>query len=267
MKILIQNSKDERVIGLGQSIKNHEILTFDSNIAVYNLIENFSPNIIIFEENNDLKDSDIEYARQDYPNVKFVLIRDEPHKTIRKIKEELFDFIFDKSSELPEDMEHLSNGKRRKLKYLVNEELVCGGEYKEEYETDFLLFTDYLDCPQGMEQSHKDFLDHLNWIGDKYRLKIYGPIKVNSPYYLGNPDKNEYKNMLASCKCLLMYTKIWVESAYINGKSPLIFTNNFINDAKEIYDCDFPPVFRPIPPRKYKKYSELAQEFLGALYE
>ena len=45
MKILIQKSKDERVIGLGQSIKNHEILTFDSSIAVYNLIENFSPNI------------------------------------------------------------------------------------------------------------------------------------------------------------------------------------------------------------------------------
>ena len=36
-----------------------------------------------------------------------------------------------------------------------------------------------------------------------------------------------------------MYTNIWVESAYINGKLPLIFTNNFIDEVKEVYDCDF----------------------------
>lgn len=269
MKILIQNSKDERVIGLGQSIKEHQVNTFDPKIPVYHLIENFSPDIIIFEENNDLKDSDIEYARQDYPNIKFVLIRDEPHETIRNIKEELFDFIFHKSSDLPDEIEHVSNIKRRKLKHLINEELVCGGEYKQEYETDFLLFTDYLDCPQGMEREYKRFLDHLNWLGDMHRLKIYGPIKIDSPYYLGNANKDDYKNIIASSKCILMYTNIWVESAYINGKLPLIFTNNFIDEVKEVYDCDFTiqEDWRPMPPKKYKKYSELAQEFLGVLYE
>jgi hypothetical protein len=217
MKILIQNSQDERVIGLGQSIKNHEILTFDPNIAVYNLIQNFNPDIIVFEEDDNLKDSDIEYAKHDYPDIKFVLIRDEPHQRIRNIKEELFDFIFDKSSDLPEDMER--NPHRRKLKYLINQDLVCNGHYKNEYDSEFVLFTDHL------ESEDREFMDCLNWLGDTYKLKIYGPIKVNSPYYLGNPNKDEYKDIIASSKCIVMYTNVWFDSAYANSKVPIIFSN------------------------------------------
>lgn len=260
MKILIQNSQDERVIGLGQSIKNHEVLTFNANIAVYRLIEETKPNVIIFEEDNNLKDSDIEYAKHDYPDIKFVLIRDEPQQTIRNIKEELFDFIFDKSTDLPEAMEHVSGPNRRKLKYLVNEDLVCGGEYKYEYDSEFVLFTDHL------SNQDKQFMDCLNWLGDTYKLKIYGPIKVDSPYYLGNANKDEYKNIIQSSKCVVMYTNVWFDSAYANGKFPIIFSENFINDVKEAYNNDF-----EIPTKQltcnsyYKRYNKLSEYFLGCL--
>jgi hypothetical protein len=260
MKILIQNSQDERVIGLGQSIKNHEILTFDPNIAVYNLIENFNQDIVVFEEGSNLKDTDIEYAKHDYPDIKFVLIKDEPQETIRDIKEELFDFIFDKSTDLPEDMEHVGNPDRRKLKYLVNEDLVCGGEYKYEYDSEFVLFTDHL-----LNQD-KQFMDCLNWLGDTYRLKIYGPIKVDSPYYLGNPNKDEYKNIIASSKCIVMYTNVWFDSAYVNGKIPIIFSENFINDVKENYNNDFEiPIKQRTCNKYYKRYNQLSEYFLGCL--
>lgn len=260
MKILIQNSQDERVIGLGQSIKNHEILTFDPNIAVYNLIQNFNPDIIVFEEDDNLKDSDIEYAKHDYPDIKFVLIRDEPHQRIRNIKEELFDFIFDKSSDLPEDMEHVSNPHRRKLKYLINQDLVCNGHYKNEYDSEFVLFTDHL------ESEDREFMDCLNWLGDTYKLKIYGPIKVNSPYYLGNPNKDEYKDIIASSKCIVMYTNVWFDSAYANSKVPIIFSENFINDVKETYNDDFEiDTNQKTCNKYYKRYNELSEYFLGCL--
>lgn len=277
MKILIQNSKDERVIGLGQAIKKYlqnpemqnfsgEVSTFDKDVKIYPLLQEFNIDVIIFEEDSGFKYGDIEYAREDYPNVKFVLIRNETHEAILKIKEGLFDFIFDKSNELPNSMEHVFNLKRRKLKYLVNEELVCGGEYKEEYETDFLLFTDYLDCPRGMEKSHKDFLDHLNWIGDTYNLKIYGPIKIDSPYYLGDVNKNEYKHIIASCKHMLMYTHIWYESAYINKKKPHLFESDFKEKITNIETGLEDPCLRD-PDLKYKTYIDVAKEFFGELYK
>jgi len=163
---------------------------------------------------------------------------------------------------LPNNMEHVSNLKRRKLKYLINKELVCNGEYKKEYETDFLLFTDHLDCPKGMEQEYKRFLDHLNWIGDTYSLKIYGPIKIDSPYYLGDADKNDYKHIIASSKAMLMHSSIWYESACINGKIPLVFESDFQEKIISIKTDDF---ISPKPDLAYRTYEDLAKEFLGEL--
>jgi len=69
MKILIQNSKDERLIGLGQAIQKYlpsdEVKTFDKEIQLYPLLQEFNPDIIIFEEHEGLKDGDIEYAKQE----------------------------------------------------------------------------------------------------------------------------------------------------------------------------------------------------------
>lgn len=81
-------------------------------------------------------------------------------------------------------------------------------------------------------------LDHL---GHKYDLKIYGPHKINSVFYMGKIVPQEYKDAIASADICLMFNRAMYQNAIMNNTLPLLLDKP-VDELERIIESPIPTI-------------------------
>lgn len=196
MKIFINHSNDSRVFGLTQALNHTDDLALwiPENPPIFDLLENHEADILILDDESIIK-AHINFVKKEYPNIKIVRINGE-----LDLDKKISDAI-DLDISIP---------------YLINEHLHIGGKVEEQFSTDLLIITD------GLPEDEGDVLLRvIDTLGYKYRLKVYGNKTIKSPYYLGMLRQDEYKNVLASTKAMILFKEEWVYPCLANNIVPI----------------------------------------------
>lgn len=203
-KIFFSFVTNQKSIGIVQATeKLYGNVNFFNKQPIFDFLQDNEPNVIFLNE-GDYETNHIIYAKHEYPQVKFVLLK----SSEEKIKNNPFDLVL-----------HLNNKKDRWfIPYLVNENFT-NGKTEEQYSTDILFITDQI---EQSEITNK----WISSLGEKYRLKAYGENKINNPYYLGRVLNQDYKNIFASTKLVLMLNDMWIYTSIVNNKIPIVFNKN-----------------------------------------
>ncbi len=250
MNIFIKHIKHPKILGIINALKetNHNIIQWDNNTDIFNIFEYKNPDIIFISE----KDINlIDYIRYDYPNVKIYLFKNS-----------------NDTYEVDKEINIVDNASDNFIEYLFDEKLYSNGIENHKYKCDFLIISDNI----SNEQNY--ILDICSGIGSNFNTKIYGLNKVNSVYYLGIPERNEYKNIIASCKAMIMFDDEWFYTALFNNKIPLIYDKDPMhhfqfNNYNQLFQmCDYISKSNDVNSNlniKNKTYSYYIKEKLGII--
>ena len=113
------------------------------------------------------------------------------------------------------------------LPYLHSDSIFNGGSQDEMYDCDFLIMTDNMDMENNKIQKI------VKTISATYRVKIYGSKSINIANYLGEPNQNEYKDIINSCKSMILFDDSWINTCFALGKKPIIMSNVDASDCLE----------------------------------
>tara|TARA_R100001163_G_scaffold1295_2_gene1964 strand:+ start:40201 stop:40965 length:765 start_codon:yes stop_codon:yes gene_type:complete len=208
--IFFSSSSHPKIMGVAQGMQGNakESRWFENSLPIFDLLEAEKPDLVFFKD-NDYPLQHIEYAKKDFPNTKFGLFTEleEDH--------EFFDITIN----------ILNENHRNYLPYLANT-YYSGGKKNEIYETDILMISN------NVNLENETLLKWIFSIATKYRMKIYGENKVQCPYYLGNVGIESFKDLIASTKIMIMLNEEWLQTALLNDKVPLLFSNNPSNHCE-----------------------------------
>ena len=219
MSIYIRTSSHPKVVGIAQALEKSvkDVFYWDpEQVKLFDLLEDVKPQAV-FLQDAEVEDGYIKYAKQEYPRTSFVWFRNNIHS---KFDSTGIDLVIDlheggQYDSLSDDKDYLY------LPYLANTIAFSGGTFQKQYETDFLIFSD------GIPDEYKeDIIKWLDALGSKYRIKIYGTEKLSLVYYLGRPMPDAYKDVIASCKAMIMWNDEWFYTTVLNNKIPIIFQQN-----------------------------------------
>lgn len=209
MNIYISHSDNPKIIGLAQSMIGLENPFFWStdNPPIFDLMEgeeDKKPDIM-FLSTKDILKSKISIVKDYHPELKVVWLKEDESKLEKELYESL-DLVIDLVNKDAETF----------LAYLINH-IHINGEKNSLYESDFVIFNDNLDV------NNTKFLQVCDSIGYNFRLKIYGPKQMRSPFYLGLPKPSDYKDIFKSNKAIILFDDRWFYTAIKNETIPLVF--------------------------------------------
>lgn len=205
MSVYITNSSHPKVIGLAQAIEDSGVEAYfwdNGNPSIFDLISKKNPSAV-FLNNKSIIDESHVYAKEEYPDIKFILL-DEYGETN--------DLGFDLVINLVKEKEG-----QWFLDSLANSVQYEGGNYVEEFESDFVVFTDDLD---------ERFVLWIEGLGSTCRLKAYGKKKIPSVYYLGRPAPDEYKDILASTNVVVAFEDNWKMNSIVSDVLPFCYSHD-----------------------------------------
>jgi hypothetical protein len=205
LKVLFYQSKNNKAICLSKSIiQSVKQFALIQNTPIFDCLENYKPDIIFLNE-SDCKLEHIAYAKSDFPETKFVLLKESNNDLDPNIP---FDMVI-----------KLNNEDKNKEFYLDNlaYEKWGGGSESEYFSSDILYISD--DFDGSPETTHL-----LQSIGEKYKLKIFGEKRVPCCFYLGKIREESYSEAVASTKIVLMFNDNLLKTALFCNKTPLVFS-------------------------------------------
>lgn len=200
MNIYIKYSQHPKIFGILNALKktNHKIIEWDNNTNYFNIFDIHPPDIIFITE-EDINQA--KYILHDYPNIEIFLFKNSKNNYENNYKEIN---LLDKSS-------------NNFLDYLCDDYFYCNGKENDKFKCDFLIFTN------NISNDNNEVLDICCGIGSNFNTKIYGTNKINAVYYLGIPEPYEYKDMIASCKSIIMFDNEFFYTTLYNKKIPLVY--------------------------------------------
>lgn len=204
--ILIQNSNNIKIIGIYNAIKKlyKDIKIIKDIDSMYTAAKKTNPKKILFYIDNQ-------------SNVKKIL------NTISAIKSENQDIettVF--ATEQFDGIDKFID--LNTIPYLTDIPLYGNGEEREYFKSDIILLSDDIDT-----DNYDNFI-FIKLLTNKYNVKIFGDHKVPFVEYLGSIERDEYKNLFASAKYLvLLNSGHYINQAAINNCLPVIYGKDFDN--------------------------------------
>lgn len=211
MNVFISHNQNPKIIGLAQGIKQatgYNVQYWNNQMPIFGLLEQV-PIDILFFTNQDISPVHFDYCKNTFPNIKYVLMNTLPNSHEYNVKYKI----------------DLYNGSEEYfLDFLADTELYLNGTHRPYFNSDFTVI-----CNQEISNNNL-FTTWISNIAEKFNVKIFGA-KTNSPYYLGNIDLAMIKDIIASCKGMILFDDQWYNNLLINQKIPLTFLNK--TDKKE----------------------------------
>jgi len=206
MKIVIsaKNSSHPKVQGLAQALAtDHQVGYWAvEESPLVDMITRQSPDLFIADD----EDKTVEY-----------LIDDEDFKSTKIVTLNTKKKRLENHSGLIINLEEFTGMTMTDLfvPYSSND-FLAGGEPTRQYMADITVFTD------GMEDVK--FSEWISALACKYTVKAYGSHQPSLIEYLGSPDTEDYKKILASGRVGIAFDERWLPDISRAGMIPLLYT-------------------------------------------
>jgi hypothetical protein len=206
MKIITPKSNDVKTNGIKYAIGSWN---WDQDVInIFDMIQEVKPDVILLPRSYVLQNfqttKSIWYAMEEFhpQGIKFILLQD---SNISLLEKEIL------SSEIAQDFDLIID--LNDFHYALDQRFTNGTRCSK-FECDISVFT------QNLTDQH---IEWINRLGDNHRIKIFGPQKIDSVYYLGSLLSTEYKDVLASSTKHVMFSLEWFYPAVVNNAQPLYF--------------------------------------------
>lgn len=247
--IFIYKNDSSRVLSLAESLSENANVKMIDGISLFDLLEYQKPSIVFLNDNTCPKEH-VEYAKQDFPETKFVLITETNNDPTE------YDLVI-----------HLNdNGQGMFLGYLANQNFYTDNvseELKQLYKSDILYISDDYSGNQYI-------LDIIKSLSENYTVKVYGKKRLVCNSYLGSCNRSDYKNIIGSTNIMLLFDKKLLNTAMLCKKIPLVYSQTPINEY-EFSDyaqlLDVIKNCKPIGDFKLETYKDFCEKMLQELYK
>lgn len=207
MSIYVTKTNDPKLLGIAHAMEAviEEAFFFDLNtLDMFDFIQKKKPKVVLLEM-KDIEKCHINYVKQEYPDIKFILF----NKGAFSLEEDIFDLVINTTIDREGEM-YLPN--------LVDTTICRGGEEKRSLKCDFAMFTDRVD------DNNPVLCEWLEILGQAFNLKVFGSKKIDCSYYLGDILEENIKNLYKSTKGLIMVEDSNIENCIENNIAPINYS-------------------------------------------